>query len=105
MSHEIDASKSRREDLRWLLLLCLNAARPLGCSEMLALISVRGAVSDARPEEIRAELDYLMKRELVKLDKSELRPHWMAELTRFGIDVVEYAVDCDAGIARPRKYF
>lgn len=105
MSHELDHAKHRREYLRWLLLLCLNAARPAGCSEVLALVSVRGALSDAQQKEVRDELDYLAKRDLIKLDKSELRPHWMAELTREGIDVVQYTVEVEPGIARPRKYF
>lgn len=105
MSQELDHPKTRREYLRWLLLLCLNAARPHGCSEMLVLVSVRGALADVRPDEIRAQLDYLDKRQLAKIDRSELRPHWIAELTREGIDVVEYSMDCEAGIARPRKYF
>jgi hypothetical protein len=27
------------------------------------------------------------------------------KLTRIGIDVVEYTVECDPGIARPKKYW
>jgi len=30
---------------------------------------------------------------------------WTAELTRHGVDVVEYTVECEPGIARPKKYW
>ena len=30
---------------------------------------------------------------------------WHAELTRYGVDVAEYTIDCEPGIARPAKYW
>ncbi len=105
MSHELDQAKARRGYLRWLILVTLNEARPVGAAETLVLVAVRGAVDNVSRDEIREHLDYLERRELVKVDRSEVRPQWVAELTRVGIDVVEYEVEVDAGIARPRKYY
>ena len=44
------------------------------------------------------------KRELVTLDKQP-SGRWFAVLTRHGVDVAEYTVDCEPGIARPAKYW
>lgn len=100
----IDPEKARRENLRWYILLTLNSARPLGASEMIILTTVQGIVVDATPRDIRTELDYLRQRDLITLKRSDT-PVWHAGLTRIGIDVVEYTVPCDAGIARPAKYW
>lgn len=101
----IDPNKVRREFQRWILLVALNNARAGGgASEALLLQVVQGEYADATPVEIRAQLDYLEERGLIKLDK---RPdgRWIADIGRYGIDVVEYTVDVDPGIARPVKYW
>ena len=100
----IDQAKIRREALRWLILLTLNNARPMGAFESVVLTVAQSEYPDATPLELRRELDYLEERELVKLRK-EPSGRWHAELTRCGIDVAEYTVDCDPGIARPAKYW
>jgi hypothetical protein len=100
----IDLTKSRRESTRWLILLTLNAARPLGAGENLLRTTIAQEITDITAHEIRRELDYLTARELAIWHHSDL-PHWRAELTRIGIDVAEYTVDCDPGIARPAKYW
>lgn len=100
----IDPEKARRENLRWYILLTLNSARPLGTSEAVVLSTIQGIVPDCTMRELRNELDYLDHRELVVL-KGKGGPCWHAELTRVGIDVVEYTVDCNPGIARPTKYW
>lgn len=99
-----DPEKSHRETLRWLILLTLNASRPLGAGELLLLDTVRQGVPDCTPRALRIELDYLMERELLHLDGRDT-PQWRAKLTRIGTDVVEYAAPCDPGIARPPKYW
>ena len=99
-----DPEKSRRETLRWLILLTLNAARPLGAGETLLLDTVRQAIPACTPRELRTELDYLMERELIHLDGRD-GPQWRAKLTRIGVDVAEYTAPCDPGIARPAKYW
>lgn len=100
----IDQSKVRRETMRWFALLTLNNARPIGAYEELLLATVQGYFPDASALELRRELDYLDDRELVTV-RREPGGRWFAELTRHGVDVVEYTVECDAGIARPAKYW
>jgi hypothetical protein len=100
----IDQIKVRRESMRWLILLTLNNARPIGAYEELVLATVLAMYPDATALEVRRELDYLSDRDLVDLRK-EPSGRWFADLTRYGIDVAEYTVDCDPGIARPVKYW
>lgn len=100
----IDIEKQKREQLRWLILITLNSARPIGANEGLILNVVSDIQGGVTPLELRRELDYLADRELVELTNKN-SPVWHAELMRYGVDVVEYTVDCDPGIARPRKYW
>lgn len=99
-----DLARVRREALRWLILLTLNNARPLGCAEGPILSVAQTQYPDASPLEIRRELDYLDDRKLVEIKKAPSGP-WHAELTRHGVDVAEYTVDVEPGIARPAKYW
>lgn len=100
----IDQVKVRRESMRWNILLVLNNARPIGAYEELVLATVQSMFPDASALEVRKELDYLAERELVQLAK-EPAGRWFSALTRHGVDVAEYTVDCDPGIARPAKYW
>lgn len=101
---QIDYARLRREDLRWLILLTLNNARPFGAFEGLVLTVAQSVYPDATALELRRELDYLHERELIKLDKQP-SGKWHAELSRFGVDVAEYTIVCEPGIARPAKYW
>ncbi|MEZ7895981.1 MAG: cytoplasmic protein [Thauera sp.] len=100
----IDQAKARREHLRWLILLTLNNARPIGAFEGPILSVAQSEYPDATAHELRRELDYLHDRKLVGIER---RPdgRWFAELTRYGVDVAEYTVACEPGIARPEKYW
>lgn len=100
----IDPAKARREHLRWLILLTLNNARPLGAAEGPILSVAQSEYPDATQLELRRELDYLADRALVALTRSP-DGRWKAELTRHGVDLAEYTVDCQPGIARPEKYW
>ena len=100
----VDHARVRREHLRWVLILTLNNARPMGCYDSVALATVQGVYPDATQLEVRRELDYLSDRELVDLDKMP-DGRWAAKLNRAGVDVAEYTVDCEPGIARPEKYW
>ena len=97
-------TKIRREAIRWLILLTLNNARPVGCFEGPILSVIQSEYPDATQMELRRELDYLHDRELLKVDRQP-DGRWYADLTRYGIDVAEYTVACDPGIARPAKYW
>ena len=50
------------------------------------------------------EIDYLHDRQLVQVDKQPTG-RWFAELTRIGVDLAEYTIPCEPGIARPAKYW
>lgn len=100
----IDQTKVRRETMRWIVLLTLSNASPIGAYEELVLSTLQAMFPDATALEVRRTLDYLADRELVKLTK-EPSGRWFADLTRYGTDVVEYTVDVDPGIARPIKYW
>lgn len=103
-SHTIDHARLRREAIRWLILLTLNNARPVGAFEHLVLTVAQSEYPDATALELRRELDYLHERELLKLDKQP-SGRWFAVLTRHGVDVSEYTVVCEPGISRPAKYW
>jgi len=100
----MDINKVRREMMRWNIILTLNNARPIGAAEELILSVVQAISPDATPVEVRRELDYLEERGLVHIDRAPTG-HWAADLTRHGVDLAEYTVDCDPGIARPAKYW
>lgn len=102
--HMVDMAKIRREHIRWNILLTLNNARPIGAHEEVVLSVIQAIYRDATHLELRRELDYLADRELVDLRK-EPSGRWFADLTRYGVDVAEYTVVCDPGIARPEKYW
>ena len=100
----VDQAKVRRESMRWNILLTLNNARPIGAYEELVLSTIQAIYPDATALELRRELDYLHDRELVKVDKQP-SGRWFADLTRIGVDLAEYTIPCEPGIARPAKYW
>ena len=103
MNNKPDMEKARRETNRWLILQCLDCARPLGAAEALLLSALADTVQLTQLE-LRRELDYLSDRDLIDLS-GRGGPQWHAKLTRIGIDLVEYTVPCEPGIARPQKYW
>jgi len=100
----VDLARIRRESIRWHILLTGNTARPSGCYEEVILSVVQAVYPDATPVEVRRELDYLAARALLEV-RREPTGRWWAELTRHGVDVAEYTVDVEPGIARPAKYW
>lgn len=96
--------KHRRESIRWILLLALKYAWPSTAGEVLALRTVQAEFPDATSREVRGELEYLASRALVTLTKDPSGP-WFGKLTRHGMDLAEYTIDCEPGIARPQKYW
>jgi hypothetical protein len=100
-----DPAKYRREFSRWIILLALNNSRPLGASETLVLTVARAEFPDMSREELRRELDYLKDRDLVTIKRPPDNSAWHCDLTRYGVDIVEYTVEVHPGIARPEKYW
>jgi hypothetical protein len=68
------------------------------------LAIIQGIYPDSTTLELRRELDYLADRSLVSLAK---QPNgvWICGLTHYGVDVAEYTIPCNPGIARPEKYW
>ena len=100
----IDFAKTRREQMRWLLLLALNYARPSSAHESLLLGAAQGVYVDATEIEIRRELGHLEGSGLAIVTRHPAG-FWVATLTSTGINCVEYADACPVGIARPEKYW
>lgn len=99
-----DLIKARRESMRWQLLNALNKARPIGALDVLLLSVMQAIYADCTVKELHTELEYLEDRKLVEIIKQP-DGHWNSKLTHYGVDIVEYTVDCFAGIARPTKYW
>jgi hypothetical protein len=98
----IDHAKVRRDAMRWYILLTLYNAQPTGCYEELILSTISAMYEDATALEVRNQITYLAERELVRL-RREPAGRWFGQLSRFGVDIVEYTIDVEPGIARPVK--
>ena len=95
---------TRLESGRWEILRATLVAGHVGVSESMlyhALVSMWVATTR---QWIRDQLHYLESRGLVECERRDVGD-WRAVLTRYGDDVVNYVVECEAGIARPRKYW
>ena len=99
----LDTAKIRRESMRWYILLTLQNAQPSGASEEVILGTMQAIYPDATQYETRVQLDYLRARDLIDLTKFP-DGRWHAKLDRFGVDLVEYSVACEPGIARPPRH-
>jgi len=104
MSSSIDMEKARREQIRWIVLDALNHGRPYEVAEPLILSAIQGVPIQCTALDLRRELDYLKGRGLLEIKQLEGAP-WTAQLTRTGVDVIEYEVPVEPGIARPKKYW
>lgn len=100
----MDLDKARREEARWRILKGLDAGRPYKVSERVLLTLLHDLAHPFTPNELRRELDYLRDRKLVEIS-GEDAGDWSAELTRYGVDIVEYTIPCEPGITRPPKHF
>lgn len=101
--HGVDMEKATREQIRWRILKALDAGRPLSVSELVIMDVLQDSALPITPHGLRRELDYLEDRKLVTLT-NKARPVWSAELTHYGVDLVEYTVECFPGIARPQRW-
>lgn len=101
----IDMDKAAREALRWLILQALYSAQPIGASEQVLFQAIVPSQPLLTTLELRRNLDYLQERELLQITGKGEQPFWFAKLTRHGVDVTEYTVPIEPGIARPNKYW
>ena len=93
--------KARREAIRWHLLSAVDLSRPVGIYTEALLPIIQSVYLDATHQEIRRELDYLEEREMVRISRDPI-DRWFVDLTRTGIEFVEYTIDAQPGVARPR---
>ena len=98
------AEKNRIENTRWIMLVATKVAGHLGATDEMILPAVRTSWPKTGLSVVRDELDYLEARKLITTERPDLGP-WRVKLTRHGRDVVDYTVECDAGIDRPPKYW
>ena len=77
-------------------------ARPSSCqvSREALLPVIQSVYPDATHQEIRKELDYLEAREMCEIARDPM-DRWFVDLTRTGIDFVEYTIEGQPGVARP----
>lgn len=101
--HSVDMEKATREQVRWRILKALDAGRPLPVSELIVMDVLQDSSLPVTPHGLRRELDYLEDRKLITIS-NKTRPVWNAELTHYGVDLVEYTVECFPGIARPARW-
>lgn len=97
----IQMQKVRREQIRWYLLVTANISRPSGIYTEAMLPIIQATYQDATHQEVRRELDYLEERRLVRIKRDHMS-RWFVETTRYGIDMVEYTINCEPGVARPQ---
>ena len=88
--------------LRWAILRTAMVGGHIGCTDRMALDVVRAGYLGVELREVRDEIAYLADRRLVAVRRSDSAP-WRLTLTRHGRDLVDYTVDCQAGIARPPR--
>ena len=100
MIHSPMILKARREAVRWHLLSVVNLSRPHGIYTEALLPVLKSVYPDATHQELRRELDYLEARDMVRIARDPL-DRWFIDLTRTGIDFVEYTIDDQPGVARP----
>ena len=100
MSAEIAAE--HLPGIRWAILRTCRVGGHLGATEPMFREVIAAEYVGVTKRFIRDQLHYLEQRKLVQIERSEIRP-WRAQLTRYGYDVADYQVECDAGIARPPR--
>ncbi len=92
-------AKVRREGARWLCLREIDFVRPVEQTGTGLMSSLWATYPDLTTRELSRELDYLEKAGLLTIgNRSNMSD---LKLTRHGIDLVEYTVECPPGIARP----
>lgn len=100
----MDMERALREAIRWHILVAVNSGRPEPVAETLILSAIQSIPVQCTARELRREMDYLADRKLLDLARLEGAP-WTADLTRTGVDFVEYTIAVEPGIARPKKYW
>lgn len=88
--------------VRWEILRTCRFGGNVGVTEDMIREVVVSSYLGADRKFVRDQLDYLEKRELIEIERSEIDP-WRVWLARYGYDMVEYRIDCKPGIRRPPR--
>ncbi len=88
--------------IRWAMLRTCRVGGHLGATEAMIKEVVAADYLGVDRMFVRDQLDYLAKRKLVEIERSEVEA-WRVTLTRYGYDVADYQVDCEPGIRRPPR--
>ena len=88
--------------MRWSVLRTIHVGGHLGATEIMVREVLAAEFIGVTREIVRDQLDYLEKRKLIELERSEIHP-WRASLTRYGYDIAEYQRDVEPGISRPPR--
>jgi hypothetical protein len=96
------AERDQREMVRWILLLAANINRPIKSTLGFLVKVIKSEYLGVTEVQVRRELDYLQSRDLLHIFTDQLG-QVSVDLTRFGIDIAEYTVAVEPGIARPPK--
>ena len=89
----------RRDHIRWLVLIHLDAASPSQLTEAAMLPLVRVVYPDMTAHELQGHLDYLSKGGALTITDGYGNGH--LSLTRHGTDLAQYTTPCPPGIGRP----
>ena len=98
------ANIAKLEGARWEILRVLAVGGHVGATESMIYHTIVAMWPDIHRGWVKDQMSYLESRKLIALERHEIKD-WRAQLTRNGWDVHDYVVDCEAGIARPRKYW
>ena len=90
----------RLESGRWFLLEAVDAHREMGVTDEMVAHIMAALLPDYDRAWCRREAAYLEDKGLVGIERHEVRS-WRYRLTAAGRDVVDYVVECPAGIFRP----
>jgi hypothetical protein len=100
----VDMHKVRREAMRWNILVTLHYNAPYTMPEQRVGEVIQALYPDSTLQELRRELDYLARHDLVTITKQPSGV-WFADLDALGVDFVDYTSAAIPGIARPVKYW
>ncbi len=91
------------ERIRWYCLVTIDAGRPEAVRESLILRTLQDSELDVTATLLKRELDYLEERQLIHVYGRGTNDGWSVKLTSVGIDLVDYSIPCNPGIARPPR--
>lgn len=98
-----ELEQALKEEARWRILRTLDAGRSGPPMSESMLLRILGSIEiPLTAKGLRDELVYLEDRGLIHI-KNRKASEWHASIGHHGTDIVEYAVDCFPGIARPPR--